>query len=128
MVDRLGTLTRAIATLRSSLGKSGGAAAARALTGGTPQPRQEKSGTQAAQSQITMLASRLGALRHDDPMRARKALRLFIEAVLLDEFGSDLILSAEFEHLVDRSLLAIESDESLRETLLEATRELLPKA
>jgi hypothetical protein len=126
MVDRVGTLTRAIATLRSSLGKSA-SAAGRPSTGATP-PQQEGPGTQAAQSQVATLASRLGALRQDDPLRARKALRLFIEAVLLDEFGKELILDVEFEHLVDRSLSAIESDESLRETLLEATHELLPKS
>lgn len=126
MVDRLGTLTRAIATLRTSLDKPGAAAVKRPAGGVVPQ-RQAQTGAQAAQSHVATLASRLGALRPDDAQRPRKALRLFIEAVLLDEFGSELVLTTEFESLVDRALSAIEGDESLRDTLLQATQELLVK-
>jgi len=122
MVDPLGPLTHAIATLRSSLAKPG-TAAKRSVGEGSALQRQG----QAAPSHVATLASRLAALREDDPQRARKALRLFIEAVLLDEFGSELVLTTEFERLVDRSLSAIESDESLRETLLQATQELFPR-
>lgn len=56
----------------------------------------------------------------------RKALRLFIEAVLLDELGDELILSADFERLVDRSVTALEADDSLRDTLSQASQELFP--
>lgn len=127
MVDRLGSLTRAIATLRKSL-DAPGAAALKRPAGNQTQPRhQPHEGVLAAQSHVGTLASRLAVLRQDDPQRTRKALRLFIEAVLLDELGGELILSAEFERLVDRALSAIEKDETLRDTLLQATQELFPE-
>ena len=127
MVDRIGSLTRAIATLRKSL-DAPSAAALKRPAGSPAQPqRQPHDGMQAAQSHVGTLASRLAVLRRDDPQRTRKALRLFIEAVLLDELGGEFILSAEFERLVDRSLSAIEKDESLRDTLTQATQELFPE-
>lgn len=127
MVDRLGPLTRAIATLRKSLDQPGATALKRPPGGPAHKQGQSHEGVQAAQSHVGTLASRLAVLRRDDPQRTRKALRLFIEAVLLDEFGDELILSAEFERLVDRSLSAIEKDETLRDTLLQATQELFPE-
>lgn len=127
MVDRLGSLTRAIATLRKSLDAPGMAALKRP-NGSTAELQRKPGGSvQAAQSHVSTLASRLAVLRRDDPERARKGLRLFIEAVLLDELGGQLILSAEFERLVDRVLSAIEEDESLRDTLLQASQELFPE-
>jgi hypothetical protein len=128
MVDRLGSLTRAIATLRKSLDASGAAALKRPAGSPVQARRHPDEGVRAAQSHVGTLASRLAVLRRDDPQRTRKALRLFIEAVLLDELGGQLILSAEFERLVERSVAAIEKDESLRETLLQATQDLFPKS
>jgi hypothetical protein len=127
MVDRLGSLTRAIATLRKNLDAPGAAALKRPASGPAQPARQPHDGMQAAQSHVGTLASRLAVLRRNDPQRNHKALRLFIEAVLLDELGGELILSAEFERLVDRSLSAIEKNESLRDTLLQATQELFPE-
>ena len=126
MVERLGSLTRAIATLRRSVRESGAGTLRQPATGSTAQRVSDLS-LPAAQSQVATLALRLAALRRDDPQRARKALRLFIEAVLLDEFGAELILSADFERLVDRALPAIEADDSLRETLAQAMKDLLPE-
>ena len=123
MVDRLGSLTRAIATLRKNLGKAGEAGAKQATAG--KQRRAQEQGVPVAASHVATLASRLAVLKRDDPQRARKALRLFIEAVLLDEFGEELILGAEFERLVDRTLVALEGDEAIRQMLNEGVDELL---
>lgn len=123
MVDRLPALTRAIATLRNSLNTPAAAkpSAAAQINGG----RTQGQGTpRAARSHVATLASRLAALRPDDPQRTRKALRLFIEAVLLDEFGAALILDADFQRLVDNALSALEADESLGQTLSQAATEL----
>ncbi len=128
MVDRLGSLTRAIATLRKSLDAPGVTSPKPSAGAPTQQQRSpQDGGVLTAQSHVSTLASRLIVLRRDDPQRTRKALRLFIEAVLLDELGGEFILSAEFERLVDRSLSAIEKDEALRDTLLQATQELFPE-
>lgn len=130
MVDRLPALTRAIATLRNSLNHSLNTpaaakplAAAQISAGRTQRQRTPR----AAKSHVATLASRLAALRPDDPQRTRKALRLFIEAVLLDEFGAALILDADFQRLVDNALSALEADESLGDTLTRAAKELFPQ-
>jgi hypothetical protein len=123
MVDRLGSLTRAIATLRKNLGKAGEAGAKQATAG--KQRRAQEHGLPVAVSHVAALASRLAVLKRDDPQRARKALRLFIEAVLLDEFGEELILGVEFERLVDRTLIALQADSAMQEMLAEGIGELL---
>lgn len=128
MVDRLGSLTRAIATLRKSLDAPG--TAALKLPSGNLAARQLKpdDAVPGTRSHVSTLAMRLAVLRRDDPERVRKGLRLFIEAVLLDELGGQLILSADFEHLVDRVFSTIEKDESVRQMLIQATQELFPES
>lgn len=130
MVDRLPALTRAIATLRNSLNHSlNTPAAARPLAAAqvSAERTQRQRTPRAVKSHVATLASRLAALRPDDPQRTRKALRLFIEAVLLDEFGAALILDADFQRLVDHALSALEADASLGDTLTQAVKELLPQ-
>ena len=126
MVDRLAALTRAIATLRNTLNTPAAAkplAAAQISAERMQRPRTPR----AVKPHVATLASRLAALSPDDPQRPRKALRLFIEAVLLDEFGAALILDADFQHLVDNALSALEADASLGDTLTQAAKELLPQ-
>lgn len=130
MVDRLPALTRAIATLRNSLNHSPNTpAAAKPLVAAqiSAERTQRQRTPRAVKSHVATLASRLAALRPDDPQRTRKALRLFIEAVLLDEFGAALILDADFQRLVDNALYALEADASLGDTLTQAAKELLPQ-
>ena len=45
---------------------------------------------------------RLGAIPKNDPDRAKKAQRLFIESVLTWEFGDNLLLDKRFEEMLDR--------------------------
>ena len=125
MVDRLGSLTRSIAILRNSLDKPGPLAGRSPTTSTAPRQAPEQ-GVRAVPSHVSGLASRLAALRRDDPQRAKRAIRLFVEAVLLDELGDELILSADYQRLVDRTVSALESDESLQRTLIDVADELLP--
>ena len=53
-----------------------------------------------------------------------KALRLFVEAALLDELGSELQLDPALEGLVERSCQALEQDAANAGLLDEALREL----
>ena len=125
MVDRLPALTRAIATLRNSLNTPAAAKPVAAAVNAARTQRPRAPG--AVKSHVATLASRLAVLRPDDPLRPRKALRLFIEAVLLDEFGATLILDADFQRLADNALSALEGDESLGPTLSQAAKELFPQ-
>lgn len=53
-----------------------------------------------------------------------KALRLFVEAALLDELGSELQLDPAFNSLVERACRAIEQDSGSAPLLDEALRDL----
>jgi hypothetical protein len=128
MVDSVTPLARAITLLRQSVTATSAAANIQAA-----QLQPTRSKTPAAKSHtpershVASLHSRLAALRMDDPLRARKSLRLFIEAVFLDQFGGDLILAPDFQDLVDRSLSAMEANTELRELLDRAISELAPR-
>jgi hypothetical protein len=125
MVDSVSSLNRAIALLRQSIGAAPQAAPVRPTA--LQQNLKTKAGKTPAttNSHVATLHGRLAALRVDDPQRSRKALRLFIEAVFLDQFGGELILDAAFQDLVDQSLSAIEADASLQETINRAALDLL---
>lgn len=68
---------------------------------------------------------RIGALSPDDPERRRKAFRIFLESVMRQEFGSQLIGEGGFDQLVDRVLQQMECDDDLRAAIAEATDALL---
>ena len=53
-----------------------------------------------------------------------KALRLFVEAALLDELGSELQLDPAFSELVERTCRAIEQDSGSATLLDEALKDL----
>ncbi|RZI94576.1 MAG: hypothetical protein EOP39_30355 [Rubrivivax sp.] len=57
-----------------------------------------------------------------------KALRLFVEAALLDELGSELQLDPALEGLVERTCRAIEQDTASAALLDDALQELLALA
>ncbi len=86
----------------------------RALVGGEP-----------AQGAIAALSSRVMALRGDDPLRRHKALRMFVEASLLDGFGAAHVSAPDFQELVDRTTLTLEAEPELQPLLKEALQELL---
>ena len=48
------------------------------------------------------IKERLDTITKDDPARAKKAYRLFIESVLVWEFGDALLLDPRFEEMLTR--------------------------
>ena len=76
--------------------------------------------------QLSALPQRLETLTGlADEERRRRALRLFLEAVLMDELGEENVLSAEFGDLVERVASSLEETPSARKMLAEALDELL---
>jgi hypothetical protein len=74
---------------------------------------------------LRRLPTKLKAIREQGGGLARgKALRLFIEAVLVDELGSELQLDAAFGDLVERTCRAIEQDAGNASLLTDALKEL----
>jgi hypothetical protein len=76
-------------------------------------------------SHVADLGVRLQAARSAEPLQRAAVLRLFIEAVLLDELGTGMAIAAEFQDLVDQTVNALSEQESLRLLIDEALDELL---
>ncbi|HSW16762.1 MAG TPA: hypothetical protein VLJ86_06010 [Ramlibacter sp.] len=49
----------------------------------------------------SIVARRVAAIAFDDPQRARKAFRVFLESLLLRELGEALVHDAGFTQMVD---------------------------
>jgi len=60
-----------------------------------------------------IVARRIRALASDDLDRERKAVRIFLESILLQHFGADLIHDASFAEMVDAVHGQIESDQEM---------------
>ena len=79
----------------------------------------------AAVTALQGLTAKLKAARAQGGALPRsKALRLFVEAALLDELGSELQLDPALEGLVERTCRAIEEDAASAALLDEALQEL----
>lgn len=77
------------------------------------------------QDAATLAALRVQAISPDDPQRARKAFRVFLESVLLAELGADLVNDPAFSGMVDDVHRHMEEDAELAPALAEAARQLL---
>jgi hypothetical protein len=113
MTDPVGNLGRALQMLRTAMATTRATAAGHrgplpAVARQTPAaPRQTAS---PQPGQVAMLAQRLVAVDGELPVRRKKALRLFVAAVLTDEFGHHIELDPELQTLVERVATALESD------------------
>lgn len=88
---------------------------------------QDKSAelTQGRQGLETLIRKRVNALQADDPQRGRKAMRIFLESVLLGEFGEALINDAGFHQMVDEIQGQMEGDARIAAAMQEAAAQLL---
>ncbi|MBV7540579.1 hypothetical protein [Acidovorax sp. sic0104] len=68
---------------------------------------------------------RIRTIAPDDPQRRRKAFRIFMESVLLNQLGRSLWGDPEFNQLVDKVVQQIEDDPSLHESSLMAAEILI---
>ena len=97
-----------------------------------PSPNQATAGASGrdavlptAPAALQGLHAKLKAARaQGGPLPRAKALRLFVEAALLDELGSELQLDPALEGLVERTCRAIEQDADSAALLDEALQEL----
>ena len=74
------------------------------------------------------IIQRVRSLSPEDPQRRRKAFRLFMESVLLQEFGMGLVEDAGFQKLIDQVLQQMDSDSGLCITIQEAADALLAQS
>ncbi|HEY5800280.1 MAG TPA: hypothetical protein VIT92_08660, partial [Burkholderiaceae bacterium] len=74
---------------------------------------------------LALTRKRVQALDPDDPGRGRKAFRIFLEAVLLGEFGNGLINDPGFYQMVENVQDTMERDPAMAAAIQGATRQLL---
>ncbi|HEX5682663.1 MAG TPA: hypothetical protein VFY73_01400 [Ideonella sp.] len=73
----------------------------------------------------TSIARRVAAIDQADPERRRKAFRVFLESVLLDEWGPQLINDPGFYQLVESVQVQMETDPVLQALMDEAADRLV---
>lgn len=76
----------------------------------------------------SLVARRIRSIKPDDPMREKKAFRVFLESVLLSELGQELLGDPAFATMVDHVQNQMESDPDLANASVEAARLLLKSA
>lgn len=73
----------------------------------------EKKRVPIAKDVNTLVAQRVLAIASDDPHRRRKAFRIFLESILIHEFGDALINDPAFHTLVDNVQQTMERNTEL---------------
>jgi len=71
------------------------------------------------------IARRVAAIEQNDPERRRKAFRVFLESLMLQEWGSQLMNDPGFHQLVDSVQAQMEDQASLHRLMDEAADRLL---
>ncbi|NHZ89932.1 hypothetical protein F2P45_13050 [Massilia sp. CCM 8733] len=87
-----------------------------------PAPRTRPA--QASARMSGLLLQRVAALDQADPERGRKAFRIFLESVLLAEFGEALINDPAFYAMVDQVQLTMEDDPQIAGAIAQAAESL----
>ena len=96
-------------------------AGAKAVPATTPQRPARRPSLAALQEKVR---ERLQAIDPDDPRRADKARRVFLESVLSWQFGNDLLLDRGFEEIVSGVQEALRAHPRIDARLARLLREL----
>jgi hypothetical protein len=96
--------------------------------GAARQPLSPNDSAAAMPDLAALIAQRVRAISPDDPQRERKALRVFLETVLLSELGSNLLNDPGFAPMVDHVQSEMEADPDLALAARHAAQVLLKSA
>ena len=118
MVTSVSGVTALVRMIRSQLAQPGAASARRTGGGGARMAAPDE-------TLARLVESRVRAISRDDPQRGRKAVRVFLEATLLDELGQHLLADPRFFRLVDEVQEALEQDAVCQPLLQQAMAQLL---
>lgn len=75
-----------------------------------------------------LILQRVQAIAPDDPQRRRKAFRIFLESVLADELGKDLLNDPAYHRIVDDVCRTMEGNRALAPAIDKAGAYLLDSA
>lgn len=87
-----------------------------------------EAGSAAAPDIATIVAQRIRGIPGDDPDRKNKALRIFLESVLLHELGQGLVNDPSFPDMVSAVQQQMQSDAQLSAAAAELSELLLTNA
>lgn len=90
-----------------------------------PAGREPRNDPQSLKELTSSVLGRVASIDRADPNRERKAMRLFLEAVLLNELGTGLASDPQFQDMLDHVQAQFDADPELARTASEATRQLL---
>lgn len=122
MTSAIGSVSDLVRVIQAQLAQKPGAPAPRARARAYPD------GAGASSDQLAaLIESRVARLERDDPQRGRKAFRLFLETVLLAQFGTDTGNDPKFYLLVDDVQAAMERNAGTRAMMDKAIAHLLKK-
>jgi hypothetical protein len=76
--------------------------------------------TGSAQTILELVQARVRTISKDDPQRSKKAFRIFLESVLLDQLGANMINDPAFYQVVDTVIQTMESDFQLKNQMEQA--------
>lgn len=94
-----------------------------------PASARSKNGIAATTTDLASVAAeRIRGIQPDDPQKSQKAIRIFLESMLLAELGPNLIADPEFARLVDSVQRQLESNPELARATQQATEVLLKSA
>lgn len=129
-VDPTGGLAAVIRKQVASLGRaSGRGVASRAhARSEVTQDGQSRQSPELPVDIAAVAAGRVQAIDPDDPNRHRKAFHVFLESVLLAEFGENLINDAGFHQLVEDVHSQMEADADLAPAMHAASSRMLEAA
>jgi hypothetical protein len=105
------------------------AAVRQARVGGTNAARPaQPSASGAPRDPQRLILQRVQAIAPDDPQRRRKAFRIFLESVLVDELGKDLLNDPAYHRIVDEVCRTMEGNRALAPAIDKAGDYLLDSA
>ncbi|RKP48428.1 hypothetical protein [Trinickia fusca] len=115
--------------IREQIGRSRDASALRGKAPARGEARAASSARQAGATDLPALAmQRVASIDPDDPQRARKAFRVFLETVLLAELGEEHVNDPAFYELVGKVQQQMEAHPTLAHAIERASEALLAAA
>lgn len=125
MSSPIGSVSQLVTVIRSELGKVAIAHAA-----GERRGRKSAVGASryASQHLPALIAVRIRHIGRDDPQRGRKAFRVFLEVVLLSQFGEQMVSDPKFYQMLDDVQQAMELDSACGLLVDEAIIQLLAQS
>jgi hypothetical protein len=123
MVSPVNPVSQIVAAIRAQLSAQPEQASARQAIG---RQKLSRFGSSAPQPHIeSLVREKIKRIDRNDPNRGKKAFRIFLETILLSQFGEGLINEPSFYQMVDNIQFAMETDSEINEAIVAAVQHLL---